>query len=189
MITRTALIVNLTLVLCSHAAATVLQNREHLLPKEIERVQEAQVLDKRIDVFIKAADRRLQALHLSTGEQVKAQKKDGELWGELPTGSRAELVGDIAKILDEAITNIDDVSLRDERNPLIPKALRKLAAAATRITTQLKPLQSQSQSAAEIGSFDQLTENAESIVQAAGKLPPEVAKKGKAKGEKPAEKN
>ena len=191
MITRLILSIGLTLVVCSPAIARVFQDREHLTPQEIELVKDAQLLDKRIDVFIKAADRRMQALHLSTADQSasKKQKKDAELWGELPTGSRTELVTDIARILDEAITNIDDVSLRDEKNPLIPKALRNLATAATRIMTQLKPLQAQANSPAEIGSFDQLTENAESIVQAASKLPPEVAKKGKAKGEKPAEKN
>jgi hypothetical protein len=110
-------------------------------------------------------------------------KKDSEAWGELPTGSRTELISDIAGIFDEAITNIDDVSSRDERNPLIPKALRKLAAAASRIVEQLKPAEAQAKSDAELSSFDQLTENAESILSAANKLPPPTAaeKKGKTK--------
>ena len=71
-------------------------------------------------------------------------------------GTRSELVGDIAKILDEAITNIDDVSARDEKNPALPRALRKLAAAATRIIDQLKPLQSSAKDAAEISNFEEL---------------------------------
>ena len=113
-------------------------------------------------------------------------KNDSETWGELPTGSRAELIGDIAKIFDEAITNIDDVALRDEKNPLISKALRKLAAAASRILEQLKPAEAQATGSAELSSFDQLTENAESILEAATKLPPPAAeKKGKGKTEKP----
>ena len=112
-------------------------------------------------------------------------KKDAESWGELPTGSRAELIADIAGIFDEAITNIDDVSARDENNPLIAKALRNLAEAASRIVLQLKPVESQAKDDAELSSFDQLTENAESIVQAANKLPPPVEKKGKSKNEKP----
>ena len=76
-------------------------------------------------------------------------KKDSERWGELPTGSRSELVSDIARILDEAITNIDDVSSRDERNPLIAKSLRKLAQAVNSIVAQLKPLSAQAKSASE----------------------------------------
>jgi hypothetical protein len=160
------------------------QAREHLTPQEIDLVKDAQVLDKRIDVFIKAAERRLLALNGSDAASAKQLKKDSESWGELPSGTRAELIGDIARILDEAITNIDDVSYRDEKNPLIPKALRNLAAATSRIVDQLKPLQAQAKSDAEASSFDQLLENAESILQAANKLPPPAEQKGKSKTEK-----
>ncbi|MDQ6653041.1 MAG: hypothetical protein M3Y84_09885 [Acidobacteriota bacterium] len=163
------------------------QAREHLTPQEIELVKDAQVLDKRIDVFIKAADRRMLALNRGEVASAKQLKKDFESWGDLPSGTRAELVGDIARIFDEAITNIDDVSAHDESNPLLSKALRKLAAAASRIVDQLKPLQAQAKSDEELSSFDQLTENAQSILQAANKLPPPVEKKGKRKTEKTTE--
>ena len=112
-------------------------------------------------------------------------KKDSDLWGDLPTGTRAELIGDIARIFDEAITNIDDVDARDENNPLIPKALRKLAASASRIVEQLKSTENQAKDVAELNNFDLLTENAESILQAANKLPPPVEKKAKGKTNKP----
>ena len=139
---------------------TAHQAREHLTPEEIELIKDAQLLDKRIDVFIKAADRRMLVLSGSgsattTGKQLK---KDSETWGELPKGSRAELIGDIARIFDEAITNIDDVSSRDEKNPLIPKSLRKLAGAASRIVELLKPVEAQAKSDEELSSFDQLAE-------------------------------
>jgi hypothetical protein len=177
------------LFLALAAVSQGFQGREHLTPQEIDLVKDAQILDKRIDIFIKAADRRMLALNGADTFGAKQLKKDSESWGDLPTGSRAELIGDIAKIFDEAITNIDDVSSRDENNPLIPKALRKLAAAATRIVELLKPLEAQAKNDAELSSFDQLTENAESIVQAANKLPPPVEKKGKTKTEKPKETN
>ncbi len=171
------------LILASASVATAFQAREHFTEQEIELVKDAQILDKRIDVFIKAADRRVLVLS-GTGPDAataKQLKKDSDSWGELPTGSRAELIADIAGIFDEAITNIDDVSLRDEKNPLIAKALRKLAAAATRIVEQLKPAEAQAKGDAELSSFDQLADNADAIIQAAGKLgpapPPE--KKGK----------
>lgn len=165
-------------LLCCYAVKA--QHRDHLTPQEIDLVKEAQALDKRVDVFIKAADRRLIALHGTRDNTTSKQlKKDNEKWGELPSGSRAELVGDIARILDEAITNIDDVNSRDERNPLIAKALRKLATDTTRIVDQLKPLQSQLVSAAEVGNFEALLEHAESILEAASNLPPPVEKKGK----------
>jgi hypothetical protein len=113
----------------------------------------------------------------SAAANAKQLKKDSERWGELPTGSRAELVSDIARIFDEAITNIDDVSARDERNPLIAKSLRKLAGAVNSIMAQLKPLATDAKSDAEIASFELLNEDAQSILEAAIRLPPEVVDK------------
>jgi hypothetical protein len=181
MITRTLLLL-LCLTLLTFTATA--QHRDHLTPQEVDLVKEAQILDKRIDVFIKAVDRRVFVLKggtAATAPNSKQMKKDAEKWGELPTGSRAELVSDIARILDEAITNIDDVSTRDERNPLIPKSLRKLATAVNTIMEQLKPLAVEAKSDAEIASFELLNEDAQSILEAVMKLPPEVDKKAKAK--------
>jgi len=157
------------------------QGRDHLTPQEIDLVKEAQILDKRIEVFIKAAERRLLVINGTATANAKQLKKDSERWGELPTGSRGDLVSDIARILDEAITNIDDVSVRDERNPLIPKALRRLAQAVTNIQTQVAPLRVQLKDDAEVASFERLDEDVQSILEAAMKLPPEVEKKAKNK--------
>lgn len=162
------------------------QARDHLNAEEADLVKDAQVLDQRIEVFVRAADRRL--LVLTGAVDSTHRLKDSEKWGERPTGTRADLLGDIAKILDEAIANIDDVSSRDEKNPLIPKALRKLAAAVTRIFDQLRPMEVQVRGDAEIARFEQLRENGESILEAAKKLPPPIEKKGKSKKEKSSDK-
>jgi len=172
------------LFLVAVSANTTAQTRDHLTPQEVDLVKEAQILDKRIDVFVKAVERRMMVINGTAAANAKLLKKDSELWGDLPTGSRAELVGDIARILDEAITNIDDVSARDERNPLIGKALRRLAQAVNTTMGQLIPLSTQAKSEAEIANFELLNENAKSIVDAAGKLPPEVEKKAKNKSDK-----
>ncbi len=179
----------LFLSVCSSFAVLRAQSRDHLTPQEVDLIKDAQVLDKRIEVFIKAADRRLLVLKGVDPASAKQLKKDAETWGELPTGSRAELVNDIAHILDEAITNIDDVNSRDERNPLIPKALRRLAAEVTRLQLQLAPLGPQAKGDAEIASFELLGENAKSILDAANKLPPEVDQKTKGKNDKAKDKN
>lgn len=182
MITRTFfLLLFLGLLLLPQTAAA--QARDHLTAQEVDLVKEAQVLDKRIDVFIKAVDRRVLVLNggPTATANAKQLKKDAEKWGELPTGSRAELVSDIARIFDEAITNIDDVSARDERNPLIGKSLRKLAQSVNTIMEQLKPMRVAAKSDAEIASFEMLNEDAQSILEAVTKLPPEVEKKTKAK--------
>ena len=179
MITRILLTLSLSLFVGFSAQA---QSRDHLTQQEVDLVKEAQILDKRIDVFIKATERRMMVINNSATANAKQLKKDSERWGELPTGSRAELVSDIARILDEAITNIDDVSARDEHNPLIGKSLRKLAQAVNSIMTQLKPLSAQAKGEAEVASFELLNEDAQSILEAVNKLPPEVVdKKGKTK--------
>ena len=174
MITRILLTLSLSLFVGFSAQA---QSRDHLTQQEVDLVKEAQILDKRIDVFIKATEPRMMVINNSAAANAKLLKKDSERWGELPTGSRAELVSDIARILDEAITNIDDVSSRDERNPLIAKSLRKLAQAVNSIMTQLKPLATEAKSDAEIASFELLNEDAQSILEAATRLPPEVVDK------------
>lgn len=181
-----SLTIGLMLTLFGSVAICTAQARDHLTAQEVELVKEAQALDKRIDVFIKAADRRMLVLTSAATSPTNAKqlKKDSELWGDLPKGTRAELIGDIAKIFDEAITNIDDVSSRDEKNPLLAKALRNLASAATRIVGQLKPMEEQAKDDSETNSFDQLVENAESIIQAANKLPPPSEKKDKSKTDK-----
>ena len=187
------LTVGLIFSLCTTRETRAVQARDHLTEQEVEIVKDTQILDKRIEVFIKAADRRMQVLTGTQATNAKQSKKEAELWGALPTGTRAELIGDIARIFDEAITNIDDVSSRDEKNPLIHKALRNLAAAVTRIVGQLKPMEAQLKGDSELSTFDQLVENAESIIQAANKLPPPaekpVDKKGKSKTDKTKETN
>jgi hypothetical protein len=186
MTSRIKITLSILVFLCAHASAATIraQSRDHLTLQEVDLVKDAQILDKRIEVFIKAADRRLLVLKGVDTTNAKQSKKDLEQWGELPTGSRAELISDIAHILDEAITNIDDVSSRDQKNPLIPKALRRLAVEVGRIEEQLAPLRAQAKGEAEIASFELLNENAQSILEAANKLPPEVEKKTKAKNDK-----
>ena len=165
------------------------QSRDHLTPKEVELVQDAQVLDQRIDIFVKAMERRMMiitGIQLAQASHSKKPQKDADKWGELPKGTRAELIADVARILEESITNIDDVSMHDEKNPLLAKALRQLAASATQIANQLTPIREQARSAEELSSLEQALENAQSIVDAAKNLPPpSEAEKSKGKPKKP----
>ena len=155
-------------------------SREHLTELENDRVKEAQAIDKRTEVFIKAAERRLLVLTDPNAAASKQVKKDMELWGELPKGTRAELYGDLAKILDEAINNIDDVATRDPDSKLLPIALRKLAEASTKFISQLNPLREAAPNGPERDALESVIENAQSIIEAANKLPPpEPTKKKK----------
>jgi hypothetical protein len=113
------------------------QERDHLTEKEVDLVRETQIIDARIDVFIKAADRRILVLTTPNATQ---KKKEEEMWGPLPMGSRAELLIDFRRILSEAMEKLDDSAERNRSNPLLSKALDKLKAAATRQIVALKAL-------------------------------------------------
>jgi hypothetical protein len=95
----------------------------------------------------------------------------------LPTGTRAELIKDLAQILDDAIINIDDVSERDRTNVLIPKAVRKLSAAANGFLPQLNALSAQAKDEDERSALGQALENVQSIIDAGKNLPAPTKKK------------
>lgn len=183
-----AQILVLTFSFCFLSLAASAQSRDHLTPQEVELIQESQVLDQRTDIFIKAIERRLSVVSGTQPVVTKLsqkEQKEAEKWGELPKGSRAELIGDIARILEEAITNIDDVSYHDEKNPLLAKSLRKLDATAAMLITQLGPISEQAKSAEEQSSLNQALENAQQVIEAARKLPPPTeAEKAKGKTKK-----
>lgn len=146
--------------------------RDHLTEQEADLVREAQQLDKRTAIFIKAIDRRLLALTDANAAASKEVQKDTEKWGELPKGTRAELLEDIAKILDEAITNIDDLSARDSNNPLIPKSLRLLGEASQRFMARLTEMRAHTEKQDERAHIEDAIENAQAVIEAASKLPP-----------------
>src|SRR5678816_3480939 len=69
------------------ASHLVAQTRDHLTQQEVDLVKEAQILDKRIEVFVKAVERRMMVINGTATANAKQLKKDSELWGDLPTGS------------------------------------------------------------------------------------------------------
>ncbi len=151
------------------------QTRDHLTDQETELVRFHQELDKRIEVFIKAIDRRFAIINGTAQPPTKKpEKKKGEEpepeWGDLPKGTRTELLGDIAGILDEAITNIDDVSHRDPKNPLISRSLRKLTASAKGYLNQLAALKNQAKDPDEAAAIDKIADNANQIIEVGDKL-------------------
>jgi hypothetical protein len=128
---RTILLCLICLIYSASAEA-----RDHLTPQEADLVREAQQIDKRMEIFTKAIERRISLLP-GSGIKVKQDKNELEKWGPVPAGSRKELLVDIASILDEAIINIDDASDRNSSNELIPKAVARIAAASERFKSEL----------------------------------------------------
>ncbi len=148
------------------------QTRDHLTEQESELVRFNQELDKRTDVFIRAINLRFAIINGTAVPPApkKANKEDPD-WGDLPKGTRAQLLGDIAGILDEAITNIDDVSRRDEKNPLLARSLRKLTAATNGYLNQLNTLKNQTKDPDETAAIVRIQEFANQIVEVGNKLP------------------
>jgi hypothetical protein len=159
--------------------AAAAARRDPLTEKEADLVREAQALDKRTEVFIKAAERRLLMLS-APNATAKESPKDIEKWGEL-AGTRAQLLGDLANILDEAVTNIEDVGTHNSKSGLIPKSIRKLAEASTRFLPQLTALRDRVNDD-ERGELERAVEQIQEIIASVNKLPAETVETKKKKG-------
>jgi hypothetical protein len=164
----------------SVAATSNVPKRDHLTPQEADLVREAQLLDQRIAVFIHAVERRVVLVTGEASSPGKKKQKEAEKWGEPPMGTRAELLGDIARILDEAITNIDDVAAREDANQkVLQKALRALSQAANQFVVELQSLRDKTKGSDERDVLEQALESAQEVIEAAGKLPQETKAKNK----------
>jgi hypothetical protein len=155
--------------------------REHLTPQEVEFVRENQELDKRVGVFVKAAERRFIAV-TDPPAAARQTAKDTEQWGEIK-GTRTQLLFDLARILDEAITNIDDTATRSPSSPLLKKSLNQLAEASRRFLPPLAALREASQDETERDALERAIERTQEIMEAAKKHPVEDDAEGQ-KGKK-----
>ena len=187
--TKTKFLSSLIFALALLAPSTVLAQRDFLTPEEIEIVRDSQEIDTRIDVLTQAIDRRFSVLNLDvSAPKVKAK---GE-WGELPKGTRPELLLDIKRLLQKAVDDIDNLAERpnsavipdpEKRKgdtsfaSLFPRAVRNLAAAATRYVPVLKSQLDLVGNNSEKGSILDSLDLCKQIIDSVAKLPAEAAKK------------
>lgn len=162
-----AVIVALSLLLAISATG---QQRDHLTDAETDLVRFYQEIDKRTDVFIKAADRRFAIINGAAQPATKKLMKDEPEWGDPPKGNRTELLGDIAGILDEAISNIDNVASRDAKNPLLSRSLRKLSTAANGYLNQLNSIKTKVTDPDEVAAIERVGDEVKEIIDASGHL-------------------
>lgn len=146
------------------------QRRDHLTEMETELVREFQEIDARTEILVKAIDRRFLVLNAVNVEADKQFKKDSEKWGELPTGTRRELLLDIEKILQEAIDNIDNVAERNIKSELFPKSVHNLADAAKKFLPQLKSQLDKTNTDMEKGAILGSIEFCNQIIEASAKV-------------------
>lgn len=162
------------------------QRRDFVTEQEGELIREAQEIDLRIDVLTKFIDRRLAAANIA-GHTWTPPKKNAELWGPEPTGSRSELLSDIRRLLQKSIDDIDDIASRPKTaiegnevgGKLFPKAMRNLAAAATRYKPIFQAELERSKSNTDKGLLIQSIEFCDQIVEASSQIAPEEPKKKK----------
>ena len=170
-------------VLVSTAAA---QRRDFVTEHEGELIREAQEIDLRIEALTKFIDRRLAAANIA-GHSWSMPKKNSELWGPEPTGSRSELLSDIKRLLQKSIDDIDDIASRtttaiegnEVGGKLFPKAMRNLAAAAARYKPIFQTELEGSKSNTDRGLLIQSIEFCDQIIEAAAQVPAEGSKKKK----------
>jgi hypothetical protein len=183
------------------------QSRDYLTDPEIELVRDANEIDKRIDVLVKAIDRRFLVINNDTS-QTKQVTKDSDKWGELPTGTKLELLSDISKILQKAIDDIEDLVARKAMNEKLlesnndnenetdintkrviktndkkfPTAVHNLADASRKYLPMLENLEANSKNEKEKGALLRSIEACNSIIEASTQVQkPETTKKKKSK--------
>jgi hypothetical protein len=172
------LIVSLVLLLtayCSLLTVNAQQRRDYLTEQEADLVREAQQIDFRMEVLVKAIDRRVLLLN-----NRQSELKDLEKWGE-PKGTKAQLLYDISKILLSAIDNIEYIAEKDAGNKLFPKSVNILADASRKYLPQMEiykgKFQDKMEQAAILTSIDYFNQ----IIEASAKVPKEAPKQEKKK--------
>ncbi len=183
-------------------SAAKAQRRDYFTSQEIELVRDANEIDKRVDVLIKAIDRRLLVIN-NDSSQVNEVRKVEEKWGALPTGSRVELLSDISKIFEKAIEDIDDLAERQEINAKVlkgnveneedevtkrvlktneqrfPFAVHNLADAARRLLPVFELMNTGNKDEKEIGALLRSIESCNLIIEASSQIARPVEKKRK----------
>lgn len=172
-----SLIVTFCFISILSDSADAQQRRDHLTNEEIELIRDVQELDKRMEIYIKAIDRRFMVID-GDNSQSKQLEKDQYKWGELPTGTKSELFLDIKNILQEAIDKIDDVAENDGKSVLLPPAVHILSDASKRFIPKFQTYAETATEKKEIGSLSKSIDFCRQIIEASEKVP-RVDRKGK----------
>lgn len=175
--------------LVAFVSAASAQRRDFMTEQEIEIIRDAQDIDMRIEVLARMIDRRFSVLAIDVKGWKDAQKQS-DIWGELPKGSRLDLFSDIKKLLQKAVDDIDNLASHPDSAPIREKgdkrakkdperfgnAVRNLGTAAGRYLAPLKMELDKTTDEKEKGPILDSIDLCDQIIEAVGKLPPEVRK-------------
>lgn len=160
------------------------QRRDHLTDEEIELIRDVQEVDKRMEIYTRAIDRRLIAIEGTSAlgkDDLKRLEKEKEYFGDLPEGSRTQLISDIDKILGEAVDKIEDVADHNIKSDLFPVAVYILADYARKLEPKLEGLRANSANSRDVALLNSAIGQCEDIVQASSKVTRPEPKAGKKK--------
>jgi hypothetical protein len=190
--TRLLLLLAATLITFHLSFITAHAQRDFMTEEEVEIVREAQEIDLRVEAIVRMVDRRFKVLGIDV-QSPWATKKEKDFWGPLPAGERSDLFSDIRKLLDKAISDIDNLSERpeaailpdpEEKKPrtfkeMFPTAVRTLADAAKRYAPVVeKELDTTTDNKLK-SILPRILEDLNDITAGAAKLPPPEPKKPK----------
>lgn len=170
-------------ILANSTFEAAAQRRDHLTAAEIELVRDAQRIDERIKIFVRAVERRFQVINNAAASK---PEKDEDKWGAMPTGTRRQLLLDIERLLDEAVSKIDDAALRDYQSDYFSEAVHLLADAAGKFQPELKMQLDKSTDEKERGAILGAIEFCDQIIEASAKIKRESPKEIKKRKEKEA---
>lgn len=163
------------------------QRADHLTDEEIELVRDVQSVDDRMEIYVRAIERRLIAIDGTGGlgkDELKRLEKEKGKWGELPGGGFSQMVSDIYGILDEAVNKIEDVSDHNKKSKLLPHAVYILSDYSTTLIPKLEDLKKRATSARDVSFLNQSISTCNDIIEAASKIPrPDPKDRGKVKKE------
>lgn len=169
---------------CFLLSDTPAQRRDHLTAEEVELVRDVQDVDLRMELFAKAIERRLWVLNgvdTLTEEQRKRVEKDLDKWGELPAGTRIELLTDIGKILTEAVDKLEDVYEQQPESEYIPFAYKAIADYSEALVPRLKGLAEKTADKMELALLDDAAIQCRDILEVRDTVPKPSGKRPKAK--------
>ncbi|NNE67881.1 MAG: hypothetical protein HKN33_15060 [Pyrinomonadaceae bacterium] len=181
---RLILFALITVVVFTASSMVQAQRRDHLTDEEIELVRDVQEVDKRMEIFVKAIERRLWVIEGKeklTEEQLKRIEKDDDKWGPLPEGTKVQLLSDIEKILNEAIDKLEDVYDREPKNALVPYALYVIADYSESLIPKLQALAENNEDIRELGLLESAANHCQNILEARANVPRPTKKRPKKK--------
>lgn len=103
--TRLSSLLAIALAVLAVAPAVAQRRGDYLTEGELDLARDIRRIDHRVDVFLRVAARRINALDGRVGETLDTKYAK---FGPLPTGTQVQLLDDYRRAIDELMVKFDD---------------------------------------------------------------------------------